>query len=569
MQLVILNGPSRGQSILLESEPVTLGRIPEATLTLDDKKVSRLHAKISPDPDGGGWILRDLDSTNLTFLNSEPVSKAVLKEGDVVRVGNTEVALEVVPQELPLDAQEDPSSLTLEVSQKNIESLLRRPRPDTRTGLSEAIYRISTMISGELSPQDLLHRMLPVVEDRVSFTTWAWIEWNEGLDRTYVVTAEKTPGRFQSGAQLSQSLISRAIRNQRGMVSGEIQCDFETSMAVRPDAVGSAMVIPLPSQRANAQALYLERDVMHPVFSAKELEMVAVLSSVIGPAVDNAHLYRELREAYENLDTYLSQMNKSEKLASIGRLASSFAHDLNNPLSSLMGFLELAQRYVDKEIQDSHREKLCGFLSKVHDAADFCRGLSRNVLSFAREAPHEPIASKPFVVAPTINTTLAICDSSLRRSQAEVKIDVPQTLVLSGDPSALQQIVMNLVTNASDAIRDAEIDGGVIQVNARSEDGLFVLEVTDNGPGIPEKIRERIFEPLFTTKGESRGTGLGLYVISSLVGDAGGRLEVDTEIGQGSTFRVRIPNALQPLGSESVAPVAAESPEVRSTEHSV
>lgn len=555
MQLILLSGPRRGEKIEITGR-TSLGRHPDATITLDDRKVSRMHAVIEPVPDGGGWVIRDLDSTNLTYLNSEPIATAVLKESDVIRIGSTEIAIETNS----VGDEEDPSSLTLEVSPQKLESLLRDPVREGPRGISEAIYRITTGVTTELTPQQVIERALPVVEQLIPFSSWAWLEWKEGCDQNHSILARSRDASVTG--HLSRSLISRAIRHQRGMVSSEVGRDFEVSMADHGVATSSAMVIPLSSQRDAAQALYLERRLPHPKFEATDLETVAVLASVIGTAVDNAQLFQELKVAYDNLDTYLGQLNKSEKLASIGRLASSFAHDLNNPLSSLMGFLELAQRYVAKEIDDAHREKLSGFLEKVHDAADFCRGLSRNVLSFAREAPYEPVTDKPFSVARTVATTLAICDSSLKRSGARIEVDIPDDIVLSGDPSALQQIVMNLVTNASDAIKDAKIESGRIEIRARADEfGVVALEVTDNGPGIPEKIRQRVFEPLFTTKGEARGTGLGLYVISSIVTDAGGSLDFQTEVGHGTTFRVRVPKRLHPLGADTAMVQGAATPQ--------
>ena len=134
---------------------------------------------------------------------------------------------------------------------------------------------------------------------------------------------------------------------------------------------------------------------------------------------------------------------------------------------------------------------------------------------------------------------------------AEVSVTIPETAVLSGDPSTLQQVVMNLVTNAADAIAESGSERpGKIDLRVTEEIEGVTLTITDNGPGIPEEIAAHIYDALFTTKKEDRGTGLGLYVVRQIVEESGGSIDYRTEAGCGTEFTVILPPKLLRLGTD-------------------
>lgn len=235
------------------------------------------------------------------------------------------------------------------------------------------------------------------------------------------------------------------------------------------------------------------------------------------------HLHQQRRRRRE------MQMQQAQKLESIGLLASGVAHDFNNVLQVIIGGAEALQfRFADNaEIQRD--------IDPVLNAAAQGVGLSRQLLTFARQEPGSPV-------------TVSLRDEVVRASALMQRL-VPSSIKLTIDasddvglcvidPVQLQQVLLNLVTNA----RDATPAGGSIRIElVRGAPGWAHIRVIDSGGGMSAKERERIFEPFFTTKAVGKGTGLGLSVSYGIVNSAGGRIEVRSRIGEGTTFDVILP----------------------------
>jgi signal transduction histidine kinase len=147
----------------------------------------------------------------------------------------------------------------------------------------------------------------------------------------------------------------------------------------------------------------------------------------------------------------------------------------------------------------------------------------------------------------------------LRDAGVTTEIDLEKDLVLTGDATALQQVIMNLVLNSADAVRESG-QGTTITIQGRKcPDGGIELLIEDDGPGMPPEVAARAFDPLFTTKEADRGSGLGLFVVKRIVDGAGGEIDLDTRPGAGTRFRVSIPDALAQLGSEEIDPMEISS----------
>ncbi|GAB4257947.1 PAS domain-containing protein [Deferrisoma sp.] len=245
-----------------------------------------------------------------------------------------------------------------------------------------------------------------------------------------------------------------------------------------------------------------------------------------------------------------AQLTHSQRMEALGRLAGGVAHDFNNLLTAVSGYAEMLARRVrgNEKGERAARE----ILKAVDRAAD----LTRQLLTFSRRQKVEPRVLH-------LNETLRDLAGMLERLLGE---DVRLHLELGSgvgtvkaDPGQLEQVVLNLAVNA----RDAMPRGGDLRIRtraARDADGtpVAVIEVEDTGEGIAPEIRDRIFEPFFTTKAEDRGTGLGLATVYGIVTQAGGRVEVESEVGRGSTFRVVWP-AASGAAAESAPRAAAEA----------
>ena len=239
-------------------------------------------------------------------------------------------------------------------------------------------------------------------------------------------------------------------------------------------------------------------------------------------------LARAFAQMTEQLRQSRAQLVQSEKLASIGQMAAGVAHGLRNPLASLRAAAQLAQRRIEAP---AAREQLGAIIEQV-DRLDL---RIAHLLTFSRPAPFRPIRES---VRTLVDGTLTGFAELLRQRQVELAVTVSPTLPeVRVDPLRLEQVLTEIVSNALDAMPD----GGRLAVGATAGADGVVLEVSDSGPGIPAEILPNLCEPFFTTRPE--GTGLGLAIAKRYVEEAGGRLEVASTVGRGTTVRISLPAA--------------------------
>ena len=238
-----------------------------------------------------------------------------------------------------------------------------------------------------------------------------------------------------------------------------------------------------------------------------------------------------LEETKQRLDGTTQQLMQAEKLSALGELVAGVAHEINNPLSAILGYTQLA--LARNEVSEIKRR-----LHTVVSEAERAGRIVKNLLTFARKLPPE----KKFLgLNGIIEKTLDLKVYHFRVNQIELEKDLsddlPKTMV---DFQQIQQVILNLLNNAEQAIME-EGRQGTIRVSTRRSGDCLDMCVADNGPGMPEDIQRRIFEPFFTTKKEGKGTGLGLSLCYGIIQEHGGRISVESEPGEGATFIVRLP----------------------------
>jgi PAS domain S-box-containing protein len=235
-----------------------------------------------------------------------------------------------------------------------------------------------------------------------------------------------------------------------------------------------------------------------------------------------------------------AQLRQQQKLEAIGTLASGVAHEINNPLT---GILNYAQLIADTAAPDN---PAAGHAREIIAETERVATIVRNLLQFARQ---ERQTHSPARLQDIVEQTLSLLRAVFRRDQITLTVDVPADLpVLKCRSQQLQQVLMNLLTNARDALNEKypgyHVDK-MIQVSVRrfEQDGRSWLRVTvaDQGPGIPPEIQARIFDPFFTTKPRDKGTGLGLSISHGIVQDHHGRLRFETVLGTGTQFHLDLP----------------------------
>ena len=226
------------------------------------------------------------------------------------------------------------------------------------------------------------------------------------------------------------------------------------------------------------------------------------------------------------------QLVQSEKMSAMGHLIAGVAHDLNNPLASVVGFADYMME--NASLDDQHREPL----RVIQQEAERAASIVKNLLTFARrnEGPWRPTA-----VPNLLKATSELMRNDLASRNIELIVDIePGLPKLDIEPTRIQQVIVNLVTNAAQAIEATGKAGRILIRTRQWTDGIAV-DVSDNGPGIPQAERDRIFDPFYTTKPEGTGTGLGLSISQGIVRDHGGRISLVGSGTHGTMFRVELP----------------------------
>ncbi|MFO0865880.1 MAG: PAS domain S-box protein [Gemmataceae bacterium] len=262
-----------------------------------------------------------------------------------------------------------------------------------------------------------------------------------------------------------------------------------------------------------------------------------------------------------------SALVQSEKLASIGLLSAGVAHEINNPLAFIAnnlvvlerdgnGIMELveiihaAKERMPSDMQaawnakaeeidlDYLRDNISRILSRTRDGVDRVSRIVHSLRGMARTDPPKMTETR---IPSLIDATLEILAGRFKRSGIEIQQQHDPEPSVFGVSSQLNQVLLNLLINAFQAVESHRTEGGVIRIVTRREPPWLVIEISDNGPGIPSKDLTNIFDPFFTTKDVGEGTGLGLWISHQIVSAHGGRIEVESEPGQGALFRLWLP----------------------------
>jgi two-component system NtrC family sensor kinase len=231
------------------------------------------------------------------------------------------------------------------------------------------------------------------------------------------------------------------------------------------------------------------------------------------------------------------QLIQSEKMSAIGQLIAGIAHDLNNPLASVVGFADYLTEVPN--VPPSLREPL----TVIQEEAERASNIVKNLLSFARKQEHQ---RRPTALKPLLDATFLLLRNNLMAYRVEASLEIEPDLPMPDiDPNQIQQVFVNLINNAAQAIASTGRPGTVVVRARRWLDGVAV-DVADDGPGMSEALAAQVFEPFFTTKPEGEGTGLGLSISQGIVREHGGRIMLSTEEDKGSVFTVQLPLATLP-----------------------
>jgi two-component system NtrC family sensor kinase len=279
-------------------------------------------------------------------------------------------------------------------------------------------------------------------------------------------------------------------------------------------------------------ALYVDNHKTSAPFPTDSLRAAEALARHAALAIENAQLFEREQKTIEELKIAQKQLLQSGKLATIGQMAAGIAHELNTPLTYIMGNLEFLQ---SENLSDAQRE----MVASISIGADRIQNLAQSLLAFSRPS-REELASLD--INEVIERALDLCRYQIvkggLRLEKELASGLPPVLGVSNQ---LEMALINLVVNAAQAM--AAREQRLLRVRSRAAAGDVEIAVSDTGTGIPQHLQATIFEPFTTTKPEGQGTGLGLSTVLMVVERHRGRIDFETNPGAGTTFVIALPAA--------------------------
>ena len=357
-------------------------------------------------------------------------------------------------------------------------------------------------------------------------------------EKTGQLVFSKTLGRDQewnidSALQPGEGIVGAVIQQREPILVHNAQAHplFSPKMdRITGFVTRSALCVPIVVKGKAIGAIEAINKIGGP-FTNDDLEMLSFLAASVGVALENARLYGELAQSKQELERSQVQLIQAEKLAATGRLAASIAHEINNPLQAIQNCLHLV---LNRPLTD---EKKSRYLNMAQEEVERLITIVTRTLDFYRPSKGRP---SPTQVNDVVEAVLALAGKRLEhghvRVQRKLAPDLPQLTVVRDQ---LTQVFLNLVINAAEAMPE----GGELTISSAREDNWVCVGFSDTGPGIPPDEVSKIFEPFYTTK--ATGTGLGLAVSYGIVERQGGRITVNSQLGQGATLTVRLPIGTQ------------------------
>lgn len=523
---------------------IGIGREKGNDITVEDHEASRRHAEIRKHNDT--YSLADLDSSNGTFLNNCRIAEAELKSGDRIQIGRTlflyshgegghlpPANVEIVGTE----SGDDGSRIIAAVPDKLGPNLPPLPQDDTQNhwlvqaqNNLDVMYRTALAVSHTLDIDDLLDRILQLVFD--------WVE----ADRGCIMLREEETGQLitkarrdreagtKSSMTISRTILDYVLERHEGVLTSNAQGDdrFRSGQSVLRTGVHEAICVPMQGRYGQIGVLYV--DTLTPLgevmasggqrFTDEHLKLMVAIGHQAALAVEDT--------------TYYSAMVQSERLAAVGQTIATLSHHIKNILQGIHGGSYLVEMGLDKN-DLGVTDKGWGIVRRNQQKIS---SLVMDMLSFSKDRKPEPSPSDiPALLAEIIETVKQRAEDAAISVHCKTPDNFP---VLLCDTEALSRAILNVVTNAIDAVE--EQSDGTVNITTEIDEKREVVHVrvTDNGPGIPAETLPDIFNLFVSTKG-AKGTGLGLTVSQKILREHGGDISVESTATHGTCFTLSFP----------------------------
>ena len=278
-------------------------------------------------------------------------------------------------------------------------------------------------------------------------------------------------------------------------------------------------------------------------YSGNEENLLVAISRQLATTIEKVRLYEETCKAYEDLRRTQEQLLQSEKMSAVGQLIAGVAHELNNPLTAILGYAQLLE-------SEGLNDRAHDYVGKLFKQAQRTHRVVQNLLSFARQRKPE---RSEVDIRKILDETLTLRDYDLKVNNIGVEKDLPaDPALVVADPHQIEQVFLNIINNAVDAVLETG-RAGKLRIRVYCENGHVCTQFADDGPGL--KDPKRIFDPFYTTKSVGKGTGLGLSICYGIVKEHGGDITAHNGTEGGAVIEVRLPLAAQEKGAPEAAPV--------------
>jgi two-component system NtrC family sensor kinase len=564
--LFVIQGFNRGARFDFDGEDgaVSIGREAGNLVKLDDHEVSRRHAEIRKV--GEAFIVGDLKSSNGTFLNEAKVERAELSSGDRLRIGRSVLLFSgdgVEPTGLadidivPASGSADGSRIVRSMREED-SIVLAAPPDDAQNrwlararGNLQVMYRTALAVSHTLDIDELLGRILNLV--------FEWVE----ADRGCIMLIDPETGELTSKARrdrragdtgtmaISRTILDYVLERAEGVITSDAQDDdrFANGNSVVRTGVREAICVPLRGRYGTVGVIYV--DTMVPLvesldrrrFSDDHLKLMIAIGHQAALAVEDT--------------TYYSAMVQSERLAAVGQTIATLSHHIKNILQGIRGGSYIVEMGLENE-ELAVAEKGWDIVRRNQNKI---ASLVMDMLSFSKEREPNPVPSDLIaLIDDVVETVRQRAEESGATIRWDRPADLPRVMV---DPEGLSRAVLNVVTNALDAVEGRPEAAVTITADVDEPAGSARVTVADNGAGMPPEALGRIFNLFVSTKG-ARGTGLGLTVSRKILREHGGDIQATSDEGAGSRFVLEFPLRLpEPAaeGGEAMETLATGGPD--------
>jgi signal transduction histidine kinase/putative methionine-R-sulfoxide reductase with GAF domain len=406
------------------------------------------------------------------------------------------------------------------------------------------LHELSRAVTGELERTALVEAIGSEMA-RVSSVREIVVLLKQGAAEGLEVALHSPPGRESIGPDKAHKLglmvlqAARVVSIDAALVGGDVDGGHANHAL-------AWLGVPMSAGNVEYGVLLIASDAP---FAERDERLLADIGQLGGLALRSARLFEERGRAYAELGAAQDSLMRAEKLRALGEMASGVAHDFNNLLAAISGRTQLLLGRVTDATQ-------LRWVNAIKRAADDGAHTVRRLQEFTRIRRDQPFV--PLDLNDIIRGALEVTETRWRNEAQSrgIVIDVepalvPEPVMMLGNASELREVLTNLILNAVDAMPE----GGRLRLGSVAEDTEVEAWIEDSGSGMTEEVRQKLFDPFFTTKGP-KGTGLGLSITFGIVSRHGGRITVDSVLGQGTTFRLRFPKRAEGEDTEVAAPEA-------------